>query len=290
MNSSHIFWFRVEPANSISVCVFCEFRQREQLLARLSVAHSCAGGHRQFFQHRFRSSGFQELGVDSTPTSCSAGFPFCLPLDVFFLDTSFGRAPAVVVHVVRLAFSNDAVWLSHLVLRETLTSLCSIQLDGRNQELPPQGRPRDFRCGIRREASSHLHCHPTACRSIQNSIVVCKILHAQNSNQPWLRSFAKFFRAIDILIKVVSKNTHSRSPYNSLCWSSKRCVTNFCVWLCRCASATVALIELRGNPAVVRSNAKCKTFKLEVSKLQSGQTGRVQRREQFPNCHKEQVA
>ena len=51
----------------------------------------------------------------------------------------------------------------------------------------------------------------------------------------------------------------SCSPYSSLCWSSKRCVTNF-VFRSAVDRVPVALIELRGNPTMVRSNVKCEAI------------------------------
>ena len=68
----------------------------------------------------------------------------------------------------------------------------------------------------------------------------------------------------------------------------------FCLLLCTHAGATVALIELRGNQAVVRSDTRNETVRLKVSGLRQNskvaRIGTVQNREQSPKCHKEEVA
>ena len=148
--------------------------QFAHLLVQGGTRHSCGEWSPPVFPASFllkRISGARS-GLDFDVVL--GGLSIFFASSCFSLDTSFGGAAAVVVHVVRLGFSSDAVWLSHLVQRETLTKLCSIQLDGRSQQLPPPQRTTwDFRCRIRWEAFSHLHCvFPGASeldRGVQNS-------------------------------------------------------------------------------------------------------------------------
>ena len=55
------------------------------------------------------------------------------------------------------------------------------------------------------------------------------------------------------------------------------------------ASATVAIIELRGNPTMVRSSVNCKHDEF-VSELQNGYTDGVQKRARFPTSRTEKKA
>ena len=48
---------------------------------------------------------------------------------------------------------------------------------------------------------SHLHCRSSTSRMFQNSSAVCKIVHAQSSNQPWRRANRLFLKPFDTILK-----------------------------------------------------------------------------------------
>ena len=176
VNSSHTFWSKVASVNSIIVCSVTS-REARRASREIECSAFVYVWSLPVFQASFplkRISGAQSgLDFDVVLGGLSIFFAFgCI-----LLDTTFGRALPVVV---RLGFSNEAAWLSHLVQRETLTKLCS-----------PAGVCNFlFRTSrVRWEAFSHHHCNPTALQELQNSIAVRKILHPQSSNQSWLSEF-----------------------------------------------------------------------------------------------------
>ena len=123
--------------------------------------------------------------MDSRPTPCPAGFQFSLTSFVFFRDTSFGGAVAVVVLVVRHGFSSVAALLFLLVQRLCTRCVRSSTTAGASNFLIRTGRPGapnvEFG-GSRFAPSKQFDCSPDASKFNRG----VQIVHARNSNQPWL--------------------------------------------------------------------------------------------------------
>ena len=86
---------------------------------------------------------------------------------------------------------------------------------------------------------------------------------------------------------VVSKNSHAHRTVHCAGRPKKVC-HELCVLLCIRAGATVALIQLRGNLTMVRSDSKGETVPLQVSDLRqafkSGNNPQIVTKKKLPHA------